>query len=265
MASKPGKEWTFNTVASDYDKFRPGYPAELYRRIFAYRPVDAACGVVEVGIGSGQATPPFLNTGCALTAVEYGEKLAQLCREKFSACPNFSVIADKFERVSFPEDSTDLVFSATAFHWVPEELGYPQVFRMLKSGGAFARFANHPYPAQDDSELLEAVQRAYAEYYYPYYNKPATTPAAFTEEQAARIADIPGKYGFVDLQYALFHRTRTFTAREYRGLIGTYSDHIAIEENTRNRFFDAVEEAIERHGGTISICDTLDLQLARKP
>ena len=54
-------------------------------------------------------------------------------------------------------------------------------------------------------------------------------------------------------------------AAEYRKLIGTYSDHITIEESIRERFFDAIEETINRHGGSISVFDTIDLQMARKP
>ena len=63
----------------------------------------------------------------------------------------------------------------------------------------------------------------------------------------------------------LFHRIRTLSAAEYRMLIGTYSDHTTIEESIRERFFDAIEDAINRHGGSISIFDTIDLQMARKP
>jgi hypothetical protein len=48
-------------------------------------------------------------------------------------------------------------------------------------------------------------------------------------------------------------------------LIGTYSDHIAMAENIRERFFDSLEDTIVRYGGTISIYDTIDMQLARKP
>ena len=54
------------------------------------------------------------------------------------------------------------------------------------------------------------------------------------------------------------------TAREYIQLLGTYSDHIAIGEEIRNEFFSKIGEAINRHGGTITINDTLDLELARK-
>jgi predicted SpoU family rRNA methylase len=41
--------------------------------------------------------------------------------------------------------------------------------------------------------------------------------------------------------------------------------YITIEESIRERFFDAIEDAINRHGGSISIFDTIDLQMARKP
>ena len=91
------------------------------------------------------------------------------------------------------------------------------------------------------------------------------TPPEYTEEQAAARAAIADKYGFTDTRYVIFHRTRTLTAAEYRTLISTYSDHITIEESIRERFFDAVEETINRYGGSVNLFDTIDLQLARKP
>ena len=75
---------------------------------------------------------------------------------------------------------------------------------------------------------------------------------------------IASKYGFSDIRYKLFYRERVFSAKEYIELLGTYSDHIAIEENIRNEFFERIEEAINKHGDTITIYDTIDLQLARK-
>ena len=265
MPANQGKEWTFNTVADAYEKIRPGYPAELYQALFAYAPLDDFRSALEVGIGAGQATPPVLETGGSLTAVEYGDQLAQLCRKKFSGYPGFSVITGKFEDADLPEESFDLVYSASAFHWVPEEIGYPKVFRILKPGGAFARFANHPYQAKDNPMLFEEIQNAYAEYYYPYYKKQPGKLSEYSEEQAASRAAIAEKYGFTDTQYVLFYRVRMLSAPEYRKLIGTYSDHITIEENIRERFFDAIENTINRHGGSISIYDTIDMQLARKP
>lgn len=265
MPVNHGLEWTFDTVASTYEKFRPGYPDGVFEMIFDYIALGPSSRAVEVGIGGGQATLPILKTGCDLTAVEYGSQLAELCMKKFSEYPRFSVITEKFENVAFPCDRYDLVYSASAFHWIPEQVGYAKVFSMLKGGGAFARFANHPYRAKGNLPLSEELDRIYAAYYDPYYGKKSKPPIEYSDEQALQRAKIAEKYGFVDIQYALFHRTRTFSASEYRTLIGTYSDHIAMEEPIRTEFFSKIEEAINRHGGSISIDDTIDLQLARKP
>lgn len=259
-----GLEWTFDTVASKYAKLRPGYTDELYQMIFDYIDINKSSNVVEVGIGGGQATLPILQTGCNLTAVEYGENFSRLCEEKFKEYKNFSVITDKFENVSFSDGSYDLVYSASAFHWVPEEIGYPKVFDMLKSGGVFARFANHPYRDKGNLALSDAIDELYAKYYCKYYGKDIKLEKEYSEEQAMQRAEIARKYGFIDIKHALFYRTRTFSAKEYIELLGTYSDHIAIEEPLRTEFFSKIEETINQYGGSFTIYDTIDLQLARK-
>ena len=264
MPIMKGLEWTFDTVASTYEKFRPGYTEELYRMLFDYIPVHADSKVVEIGIGGGQATEPILQTGCELTAVEYGEQFSALCREKFKDYPTFSVTTGKFEDTHFEKDTYDFIFSASAFHWIPEEIGYSKVFDMLRSGGAFARFANHPFRDKSNPALTEEIDHIYGQYYYKFHNKKQEPLLEYSEEQAQSRAMIAKKYGFTNIRYALFERTRTFSAGEYRTLLGTYSDHIAIEETIRNEFFTKIEDAINAHGGTITIYDTIDLQLARK-
>ncbi|MBQ8782386.1 MAG: class I SAM-dependent methyltransferase [Clostridia bacterium] len=255
--------WTFNTVADTYEKLRPGYVDELYQTIFEYKAIDGKSKVIEVGIGGGQATLPFLKTGCNLNAVDYGENFCKICREKFKEYPNFSAVSGKFEDIELLGEY-DLIYSASAFHWIPEEIGYRKVYAMLKNGGVFCRFANHPYRDKGKPELSAEMDKIYSEYYYKYHNKEPKPLAEYTEQQARDRALIAEKYGFTDVQYKLFYRTRTFSAEEYIMLLGTYSDHIAIEEKIRKKFFFEIENAINRHGGEITIYDTIDLQLARK-
>lgn len=255
--------WTFDTVADTYEKLRPGYVDELYQTIFEYKPINNQSRVVEIGIGGGQATVPFLKTGCKLIAVDYGENFCEICREKFKVYSDFSAISGKFEDIVF-NGEYDLIYSASAFHWIPEEIGYEKVYDMLRCGGVFARFANHPFRDKRKPELSAEIDRIYAEYYYKYHNKEPEPPVEYTEEQAHNRALVAEKYGFTDIQYKLFYRTRTFSAKEYIMLLGTYSDHIAIEEKIRAEFFSKIEDAINRYGGEIRIYDTIDLQLARK-
>lgn len=255
-----GLEWTFNTEAEKYEKMRPEYVLELYEDIFNYIPIDESSYVVEVGIGGGQATLPILKTGCNVTAVEYGENLAELCRHKFKKFPKFSAVTAKFEDFECENNSCDLIYSASAFHWIPEEIGYEKVFKMLKSGGVFARFANHPYKDKGREEIHQAFQKIYS-----VYLPNSIESNEYSVQQAKCRAEIALKYGFVDISYKLYHRTRSFTAKEYISLLGTYSDHIAIEEYIRKKLFSEIESAINKSGGQITIYDTIDLQLARKP
>ena len=134
----------------------------------------------------------------------------------------------------------------------------------MTRAGVFARFANHPYRDKGNPALSKEIDDIYDAYYYKFHNKKREELTEYTEEQAKDRAQIAGKYGFTDIRYALFYRERIFTAKEYVQLLGTYSDHIAIEETIRRKFFSKIEEAINNHGGAITIYDTIDLQLARK-
>ena len=243
---------------------RPGYVSEVYDTVFSYVTIDGNSKVCEVGSGAGQATEPILRTGCGFCAVELGANFCKMLSEKFSPYPGFSVINGRFEDTEFEDNSFDLVYSASAFHWVPEKLGYEKVYSMLKEGGAFARFANHPHCAKDDPALREDMDKLYAEYYYTYHKKEPKKAEEYTKDDACARAEIALKYGFSDVRYELFYRKRSFSADEYAMLLGTYSDHIAIEESTRNTFFGKIRDTINDHGGTISIFDIIDLQLARK-
>ena len=259
-----GLGWTFDTVASTYEKFRPGYVDELYRTLFDYIPIGENSRVVEVGSGGGQATAPLVQTGCCFTAVECGEAFCRRLRERFGDWQNVSVIQAKFEDVSFEANAYDLVYSASAFHWVPEKTGYEKAYSMLRPGGAFARFANHPYRDKGKPELSAEMDELYHAYYDRFYQRERSVIREYTEEEARDRAMIAAGYGFSDIRYALFQRQRVFSAQEYVKLLGTYSDHIAMEEAIRMPFFAAIEDAINRHGGSMTIYDTIDLQLARK-
>lgn len=85
----------------------------------------------------------------------------------------------KFEDYECENGSCDLIYSASAFHWIPEEIGYSKVFDMLRSGGVFARFANHPYKDKGREELWQEIQKLYA-----IYMPGVPAPNEYTEEDA---------------------------------------------------------------------------------
>ena len=50
MAIIKGLEWTFNTVAEEYDKWSPEYVSELYEDLFDYQPLTLNSEALEVGL-----------------------------------------------------------------------------------------------------------------------------------------------------------------------------------------------------------------------
>lgn len=249
----------FNERCFIYDKYRPVYVDELFKDIFQMKKLDNNSKALEIGIGTGQATKPILETGCNLLALEIGDQLASFTKEKFQSYGNFNVENSSFEDSSLNDNSYDLVFSASAFHWIPEEFGYSKVFRILKPNGVFARFAIHPYPAKDNIELFEAVQQCYKKYL------PESKPGLeYTEEKARVRADLSDKYGFTDSKYYVYNRIRTHNAQEYVKLLETMHDHIALDDNLREMLFNDIEATIMEFGNQIKVYDTIDLQLARK-
>ena len=68
---------------------------------------------------------------------------------------------------------------------------------MLKHGGAFARFANHPYRDKGNPDLSKEIDKLYSKYYYEYYGKDIKkNETEYSEEQAVERAKIAEKYGF---------------------------------------------------------------------
>ena len=91
----------------------------MYTDIVEYSGINHDSHALEVGIGTGQATLPFLKMNCKITAIELGEDLASFSRKKFEKYENFNIVNLAFEDYECPDCSFDIVYSASAFHWIP--------------------------------------------------------------------------------------------------------------------------------------------------
>lgn len=259
---------TFNEDAQGYDRLRPTYTSELYEDVIHYSGLNSSKYAIEIGIGTGQATLPFLKTGCKITAIELGDKLAQFTREKFASFDNLEVINQDFESVELNDNSYDLIYSASAFHWIPKEIGLPKVYRLLKSGGVFAWFSIQPGPSKEHIHIHDEIQKVYSKHKEFFGDKPVPDPEKIQQivenKRLDRISTLK-EYGFVDIFSKLYYGKRTFNAKDYVSLISTYSDHRAMPEDIRIPFLNEIAEAIERSGGEFTLSDTIILGMGRKP
>ena len=254
------KRMAFNEDELNYDRYRPLYPDELFSDIKLYGLFSSKSHVLEIGIGTGQATLPFLQAGCKVTAVELGDKLSAFVQKKYASYPEFKVIHADFMLADLLDDSYDLIYCATAFHWLPQPESYQKIMKLLKKGGTLALFWNHPFPNRHDDISNQINQSVYQKY------RPSDKKQIEFSESDLKIRENELKEaGFTDIQTKLYHRTRTISSYDYIGLLNTYSDHRLIPENIKSAFEKEMTERLNLTDGTISIYDTIDLYLARKP
>jgi ubiquinone/menaquinone biosynthesis C-methylase UbiE len=259
---------TFNEDAPNYDRLRPTYADELYDDVIYFSNLNSTKKALEIGIGTGQATLPFLKTGCNITAIEIGDKLAQFSREKFKAFKNVEVFNQNFESAQLDDNTYDLIYSASAFHWIPQEIGLPKVYRLLKSGGVFAWFSIQPAPVQEQISIHEAFQKIYGTYSRYLGDKPLPGPQEcqqLAENKRLKRFNLLKQYGFVDVNTKFYYGKRIFNAKDYTTLISTYSNHKAIPEDVRIPFLKEITDTIDHSGGKFTLSDTIILCMGRKP
>ena len=248
----------FDGIPEQFDAWRPRYCDELFTDLIAYAELGPGKTALEVGPGTGQATEPILKTGCSYTAIELGENFTSFMIKRFGHYRNFQIVNDDFETHRFDNAPFDLIYSAAAFQWIPEKIGYPKAYDLLKSNGAFAMFMMRPDPqpggGYTDEPLYTELQEVYSKFFRP--------ETAYT----CRLDyDARDTYGFVHLEKREYRKTRTYSADGYVALIGTHADHITLQEPYKTKFYEGIREVVQRAGNKITLYDKITMYLARKP
>jgi trans-aconitate methyltransferase len=113
---------TFNANARLYNEMRPKYDKSILDNIKKYVDLDDTTEVLEIGCGTGQATELFIDTKARIHSIDIGRELIDICNLKYSKYRN--VEFEVFQYEEYPEKlKFDLVFSATAYHWVKQPVG----------------------------------------------------------------------------------------------------------------------------------------------
>lgn len=256
------KKYFFDSAVLTYEKRRPDYGTEIYKDIIKYAGISEDKSLLEIGCGTGKATEPFLKTGCEVTAIELGENLAAYTREKFKEYKNLKVLRCAFEDYACEDNMFDMLYSATAFHWIPDEIGYKKAYNIIKRGGTLALFWNRPSPNDRNDPIHQRIQAVYRRL-LPQWSYKAESDENKESKYSSTINKME-QYGFTHIEAKLYHNTRKMNGAEYIELLNTYSDHMALEPSIKSQLFDGVRAAIEELGDEMLINDTVELYLGKK-
>jgi SAM-dependent methyltransferase len=242
---------TFESVAGRYHRARPDYPEALYDSLVSLAGLRGAGNLLEVGGGTGKATLPLARRGYRITVVELGADLAAQARRNLAHFAGVSVVNGNFETWAPPAGSPpfDLVYAATAWHWIDPAIGYRKACELLRPGGHLAFWsAGHVFPVGGDS-FFRQIQEVYDEI---GEGKPDDegypTPDALPDQRA----QLEATGLFEDVRVRRFDWETVYTAEEYIALLNTFSGHISMPQWKRDRLYGEIRRRLaERPDGRL--------------
>ena len=243
------RESLFDWDPENYDRARPSYPDALFDDLWAYLDVGtrAQPAVVEVGPGTGQATRALLARGARVTAVELGPRLAALLARKFRARTELTVLNAAFEEAPLPECAWDLLFSATAYHWVASGTRMAKPHTLLKAGGVIAVVDTIQVSDEADRGYFERSQPLYARYwpdqatFHPAPRPDDVEPPILEEMRASGL--------FEDVRLWRYRWDQRYDVDAYISLVRSYSNTYELAPDVRERFLADLRAFVEAEEG----------------
>ncbi|HEX6947143.1 MAG TPA: class I SAM-dependent methyltransferase [Acidimicrobiia bacterium] len=230
---------SFGSEAEAYEAARPGYPGEAAEFVLSLTDVSRA---VEVGAGTGKTTEPFAREGVSITCLEPDPAMGAILRAK--SLPGVAVVESTFEDWPGPEGAVDLVFAGQSWHWLDRETAVPRAGDWLRSDGVIALMWNVPSHRYD---VFADVYRRHA----PQLLREGDPRIGFRDSDVW-LEDLE-RGGMTDVRLTVFRWHADLTPPQVRALYASYSDHIALDPQLRERLLDALAEKVATSGGTLRI------------
>jgi SAM-dependent methyltransferase len=229
----------FDTVAAQYDRNRPTYPAEIVDRACETAGLTAGDRVLEIGCGTGQLTRDLVARGLHVTAVEPGANLIELAGRNLHGAGTVEFIHSRFEAAA-PGARFAAVFSASAIHWIDPDVGWGKIAQSLAPGGVLALIQHsalrHAHIATDDDALMSVLAQAAPELAAGWPPlRDLETILSGVEDRRENVSEVWGWLGhpavarpdaaalFLDVQIAAVPMVAERTADELNALLRTTS------------------------------------------
>ncbi len=245
---------SFGAIAEAYERFRPGYPEELFDAVMTYagRPVRTA---LEIGAGTGKATRLFAGHGVAVTATD--PDAAMLAELNKTVPANVTTVRAAFEDLR-PGETYELVYAAAALHWTRPEGRWSKVAALLEPEGVVASFGG---PIQLADPAVEEAVRAARAPFLESDDVPSPDGTAPDAEMQWPGTELQRSPLFLDVQQSVIERRLTLSAPDYVGHLSTVSAYLQLPRPRRQQAFDAITRALPE---TVDIAADIIVHLARR-
>jgi SAM-dependent methyltransferase len=247
----------FDSAATRYHRVRPDYPEELLETVVEVASLGPGDRLLEIGCATGKATIPLAQRGFRITCIELGSALAAEARRNLGEFSEVEVIEGSFEEWKPPEDELfDLVYAATAWHWIDPDVRYRQAWDALKPGRHLAFWtARHIFP-EDGDDFFREIQDVYDEI---GEGLPPDAPWPRPGELDDDAAEIEESGLFEVILIRHFDWEHIYHVEEYIELLETFSGHLTMASWQRDRLYGEIRrrlatrpsKSVRRHWGAV--------------
>lgn len=252
---------SFGRWAADYDRYRPGYPDELFATIQTRLALPKGPRVADLGAGTGPASIAMTRRGWHVTAVEPTTPMLEAMRTAVrESHVKLATVGASAEATGLPDASVDLVTAAQAFHWFDEKRAVPEMARIIRSGGGAALFWN---VRDEERSTFLAAYAELLERHLPGEVLERGVPADRSDAPDKLAA---GGWFDVDDRIELEHEVE-MTPDDFVGLAFT-SSYVrgGLDEAGQERFRDELRALIAAHAtdGRVAVPYHVDLWIGRR-
>lgn len=242
---------SFGSIAENYDRYRPSYPAALIDDLVALSPSS----VLDVGCGTGKAAVLLAARGLSVLGVEIDERMADVARSH-----GLAVEVGAFETWDAAGRSFDLIVSGQAWHWIDPTLGVPKAVRLLRPGGTLALFWNFYATREPLATQIDVVYRKHV---------PELMSSLDALKEANRhrpyLAPLESSGLFSSIETRKYPWEHLIDTASWIGMVRTHSDHLMLAPDRREALLADVTAVIDASGGQVANDVTTYLILATAP
>jgi SAM-dependent methyltransferase len=240
----------FNEVPELYDRVRPTYPDELFADLVAVTGMDRRSSVLEVGCGTGQATLSLAALGASVTAIEPGDGMAAIARQRLAAFGNVEVEKATFEEWDAGERRFDVLVAASAWHWVDPSVGWRRAHDVLRPEGWMALLGNVVVRRPGEPEVYAETADLHERFSpgNPGWGHPPLEDEVRATDEGWGLVDDPGSlFGPTIVRW--YPAVQWFDGNGFADLLRSTSLYRKLDSDVRDPLLDAIAERIRTQMG----------------
>jgi ubiquinone/menaquinone biosynthesis C-methylase UbiE len=139
MAVDPLAARAFDAAAEDYERGRPGWPADAVAALLDRFGARREGTVLDLAAGTGKLTRTLAELTAGVVAVEPLDEMRRVLQTRL---PAVRTLAGTAEAIPLADGSVAAAFVAEAFHWFDLPRATAELARVLRPGGGLALMWN---------------------------------------------------------------------------------------------------------------------------